>query len=67
VLSAKILMDVASECGLCLGSGRRDRAGIPGPGTDSPNYKSQMIHAIMDMDEWPSYVTEHAGRVILSV
>ena len=62
VLSAKLLLDISSSCNLCLGSGTRDTAGIPGPGTHVPIYKGQTVHAIMDMEEWPEYVTRHAGE-----
>ena len=61
VLSAKILLSIALECNFCLASGTRDSAGIPGPGTHVPTYKGNVLHAIMNMDEWPSYVEQHSS------
>jgi hypothetical protein len=40
--------------------GTRDTAGIPGPGTHVPTFRGKLLHALMDMDEWPSYVEAHS-------
>ena len=41
--------------------GTRDSAGIPGPGTHIPTFKGKLLHALMDMDEWPHYVETHSN------
>lgn len=41
--------------------GTRDSAGIPGPGTRTPTFRGKLLHALMDMDEWPEYVAEHSS------
>ncbi len=57
---SKILLDIATECNFCMAMGTRERAGIPGPGTKTSTFEGKLLHALMDMDEWPEYVAEHS-------
>ena len=43
-------------CGLCVASGERSSAGIPGPVETLPTYRGQLLHAIVNMRTWPTYV-----------
>lgn len=55
VLSAKLLLDMATLCGYCIASGQRDRAGIPGV-VHAPSYRGgQLLHAADMVEEWPHY------------
>jgi len=56
VLSARIVAEVGSACGYCVASGERSRAGIPGPIEELPTYDGLMLHAIINMRQWPKYV-----------
>jgi hypothetical protein len=41
---------------LCVASGERAAPGIPGPVEDLPVYEGKLLHAIINMRTWPSYV-----------
>ena len=58
VLSARIVAEVGSACGLCVASGERSRAGIPGPIEYLPSYNGRFLHAIINMRTWPTYVKD---------
>ena len=58
VLSARIVMEVGEACGYCVASGERSRAGIPGPVEDLPSYDGLLLHAIINMRPWPTYVQQ---------
>eukprot|EP00656_Telonema_subtile_P025138 TRINITY_DN27243_c0_g1_i2.p1 TRINITY_DN27243_c0_g1~~TRINITY_DN27243_c0_g1_i2.p1 ORF type:complete len:578 (+),score=151.67 TRINITY_DN27243_c0_g1_i2:117-1850(+) len=61
VLAAKLAEEVGLSCGLCVASGERSRAGIPGPVEALPTFKGEMLLAIINMRTWPEYVQQHAG------
>ena len=56
VLSARIVAEVGAACGYCVASGQRSRAGIPGPIEELPTYDGLLLHAIINMRSWPTYV-----------
>lgn len=55
LLSAKIVAEVGAACGACVASGERSRPGIPGPVEELPAYDGQIVHAIINMRDWPAY------------
>ena len=55
LLSAKLLMDLGAACNLCVASGERSRAGIPGPEEELPTYDGDILHGIINMRSWPEY------------
>jgi len=55
VLTAKVAAEVGAACGLCVASGERSRAGIPGPVEDLPSYDGTLLFAIINMRTWPHY------------
>ena len=62
LLSAKILFDVGMSCHFCVASGERSHAGIPGPEESIPTYKGEMLHAIINMRDWGTYVADQSYR-----
>lgn len=56
VLSARIVAEIGSTCGVCVASGERSLPGIPGPVEELPVYEGQLLHAIINMRTWPYYV-----------
>jgi hypothetical protein len=44
--------------------GTRESAGIPGQGAKIPTFKGKLLHALMDMDDWPKYVETHSSTNI---
>jgi len=56
LLSGTIVNELGRTCGLCVASGERSRAGIPGPVEDLPTYDGRILHAITNMRTWPDYV-----------
>jgi len=56
LLSGSIVAEIGLVCGLCVASGERSRAGIPGPIEDLPVYDGRILHAITNMRTWPEYV-----------
>jgi hypothetical protein len=56
VLSARIVAEIGSTCGVCVASGERSAPGIPGPVEELPVYEGQLLHAIINMRTWPYYV-----------
>jgi len=55
VLSARIVAEIGISCGICIASGERSAAGIPGPVEELPVYEGQLLHAIINMRTWPQY------------
>eukprot|EP00939_MAST-03C_sp_MAST-3C-sp1_P003664 g3664.t1 len=56
VLSARVVAEIGASCGLCVASGERSHAGIPGPVENLPTYEGRLLHAIVNMRDWPNYV-----------
>ena len=52
---------VGVRCGLCVASGERSGPGIPGPVEDLPVYEGHLLHAIVNMRDWPQYVEGRMG------
>jgi hypothetical protein len=59
VLSARIVAELGTSCGVCIASGERSAAGIPGPVEELPVYEGQLLHAIINMRPWPQYARRH--------
>jgi hypothetical protein len=56
LLSGFFSLEIAATCGLCVASGERSRAGIPGPVEELPVYDGRFLLAVTNMRGWPSYV-----------
>ncbi len=63
LLSAQIAIEVGRSCGICVASGERSTAGIPGPIEALPVYDGRLLHAIVNMREWPDYVKQQGFDV----
>lgn len=52
LLSGRFAVDIGSACGLCVASPERERAGIPGPEENPPDYDGDILLAILYMKTW---------------
>jgi hypothetical protein len=63
LLSAQIAIELGRSCGICVASGERSTAGIPGPIEALPVYDGRLLHAIVNMRGWPAYVKQQGFDV----
>lgn len=55
ILTARVFIDTAFHCGLCVGYGMRESGSWPPPAETVPSYASDAVLAIALVKGWPAY------------
>lgn len=63
VMTAMISLEIANACGKCVGIGQRPSGVWPNPIETPPEYPSELLLAIANMPDWPSYAAQLGAPV----
>lgn len=63
VLVARTAVDIGWMCGLCVGLGHRPDSQWPPAIEYLPDYRSDVLQAYANMQNWPEYANQHGGKV----
>jgi hypothetical protein len=65
ILLARVMVQVAYRCGLCLGYGYRPSGAWPPPHETVPTYNASALLAIAFVEGWPAYAAAQRGAAPL--